>query len=195
MKNNRVVSRLMIEENIKSLVDCGWSEWNISDGKMPPKGPVSYILYNELPISDEIASAIGVEEASRLNWFLPAEACNRIALFKELNDVKSEYGEYGENNGPLKPFDEEAYWAAQHQKTTQDAVNPKHYKEILPGYEYFDIMDHVLIGWEGSQAHALGQAYKYIMRLGKKDDPVQELDKAIWYLNRLKEDIKNKGKL
>ncbi len=69
---------------------------------------------------------------------------------------------------------------------TNDAINPKHYKDIVPGFEYFDIMDHVLEGWEGAEAHALGNAMKYLFRLNKKDDNVQELGKAIWYLERLK---------
>lgn len=76
-----------------------------------------------------------------------------------------------------------------------DAVNPKHYKDIVPGYEYFDVMDYMLADWHGSQAHALGNALKYLMRLNKKDSIPQELGKAIWYLERLKKDIEEKGKL
>ena len=30
----------------------------------------------------------------------------------------------------------------------------------------------------------LGNATKYILRCGKKDDAIQELKKAIWYLER-----------
>ena len=76
-----------------------------------------------------------------------------------------------------------------------DAVNPKHYKDIVPGYEYFDVMDYMLADWHGSQAHALGNALKYLMRLNKKDSIPQELGKAIWYLERLKKDVEEKGKL
>ena len=72
-------------------------------------------------------------------------------------------------------------------KDINDAVNPSHYKGIVPGYEYFDITDYMLEGWEGAEAHALGNGLKYLMRLNKKDNNVQELGKAIWYLNRLKE--------
>jgi hypothetical protein len=75
------------------------------------------------------------------------------------------------------------------------AVNPDHYKEIVPGYQYFDVMDHMLKDWKGSQAHAFGNALKYQMRLGKKDDVVQEIEKAIWYLERLKQDVAKNGKL
>lgn len=76
-----------------------------------------------------------------------------------------------------------------------DAINPSHYKDIVPGYEYFDIMDHMLENWKGSQAHALGNALKYLMRLDKKDSVTQDLGKAIWYLERLRDDINRREKL
>jgi len=74
------------------------------------------------------------------------------------------------------------------------AINPGHYKEIVPGFEYFDIMDHVLKGWNGSQAASLANAYKYMFRLGKKDAVLQDLGKALWYLERLHKDIEDNGK-
>ena len=67
----------------------------------------------------------------------------------------------------------------------KDHINPQHYKDIVPGYEYMDCMEHMLQGWEGVEAHLLGQVYKYLMRCGKKDAPEQELKKAQWYLERL----------
>lgn len=67
----------------------------------------------------------------------------------------------------------------------QDKISPKHYKEILPGYEYMDMMVFMLKDLEGAEAHLMGQVYKYLMRYGKKDDKLQELKKAQWYLNYL----------
>ena len=64
-------------------------------------------------------------------------------------------------------------------------ISPKHYKEIVPGYEYMDMMVHMLKNFEGAEAHLMGQVYKYLMRYGKKDDKTQELKKAQWYLNYL----------
>jgi hypothetical protein len=79
------------------------------------------------------------------------------------------------------------------ENSTTDAINPSHYKDIVPGYEYFDIMDYMLEGWEGPEAHALGNGLKYLMRLNKKDNNVQELGKAIWYLTRLKSYLEQGG--
>jgi hypothetical protein len=70
-------------------------------------------------------------------------------------------------------------------KTVDDHVNPSHYKDIIPGYEYMDCMEYMLEGFEGVEAHLLGQTYKYLMRLGKKDLKIQDALKAKWYLDRL----------
>jgi len=71
------------------------------------------------------------------------------------------------------------------QKTVDDHVNPAHYKEIIPGYEYMDMMEYMLMDFEGVESHLMGQVYKYLMRLGKKDAKIQDARKAKWYLDRL----------
>jgi len=72
-------------------------------------------------------------------------------------------------------------------KTSEDVdhINPKHYKDVVPGYQYMELMQHMLKGFNGVEAHLLGQIYKYQMRLGKKDSKLQDLKKAQWYLNVL----------
>ena len=60
---------------------------------------------------------------------------------------------------------------------SKEMVNhPEHYKS--GGMEAIDVIEAFGLGF------CLGNAVKYILRCGKKDDPVQELKKAIWYLNR-----------
>ena len=61
------------------------------------------------------------------------------------------------------------------------AVDPKHYKDIIPGYQYMNLMEWLLIPFQGVEAHLMGQIYKYLMRYGKKDNKVQELGKVEWY--------------
>lgn len=61
------------------------------------------------------------------------------------------------------------------------AVSPKHYKEIVPGFEYMDMMCYMLEDFEGVESHLIGQIYKYLMRLGKKDGKEQEIGKVFWY--------------
>lgn len=65
-----------------------------------------------------------------------------------------------------------------------DHINPSHYKGIVGDYQYIECMEFIL-GKEGLRAHLLGQGYKYLMRMGKKDAEQQELKKAIWYFRCL----------
>jgi hypothetical protein len=63
-----------------------------------------------------------------------------------------------------------------------------HYQDIIPGYEYMDIMEHIL-GYDGVVAHLKGQIYKYMMRMGRKDSAIQEATKVSWYSERLRTTI------
>lgn len=58
-----------------------------------------------------------------------------------------------------------------------DPVNhPPHYTEHPSGVECIQITEHMNF--------CLGNAVKYIWRAGRKDDGLQDLEKAVWYLNR-----------
>ena len=59
---------------------------------------------------------------------------------------------------------------------SDDAINPKHYKDS--NVEPIDAIE----AW--SLNFNLGNVVKYIARCGKKDEEIQELKKAQWYLNR-----------
>lgn len=58
-----------------------------------------------------------------------------------------------------------------------EAVNhPTHYQGIK--HEAIDVIEDFNLNF------CLGNAVKYILRAGKKEDMVQDLKKAIWYLER-----------
>lgn len=58
-----------------------------------------------------------------------------------------------------------------------DRVNhPKHYNANPSGIETIQIVEHMNF--------CLGNAIKYIMRADYKDDAIEDLKKAIWYINR-----------
>ena len=69
--------------------------------------------------------------------------------------------------------------------TIGKAVSGSHYNDVVPGYQYMQMMQHMLSDKDGVESHLLGQVYKYLMRAGKKDDVEQEYRKARWYLNCL----------
>jgi len=66
---------------------------------------------------------------------------------------------------------------------SSEAVNhPSHYQGNK--FECIDIIEDFNLGF------CLGNAVKYILRAGKKQDRIQDLRKAIWYLQR---ECKNTG--
>lgn len=68
-----------------------------------------------------------------------------------------------------------------------DMINhPPHYKSHPSGVECIEITEHMNFN--------LGNAIKYIWRAGlKSDSPVEDLEKAAWYVNREIERIKRVG--
>lgn len=65
---------------------------------------------------------------------------------------------------------------AKSEAKNKEMVNhPSHYAGN--GIEVIDVIDAFKLNFN------LGNAVKYILRCGKKDSPVQELKKAIWYLD------------
>lgn len=62
-------------------------------------------------------------------------------------------------------------------KNNKEWVNhPTHYQS-KNGMEVIDVIDNFELNFN------LGNAVKYILRCGKKDNDIQELNKAIWYIN------------
>lgn len=57
-----------------------------------------------------------------------------------------------------------------------DPINPQHYRTHPSGIECIQVAEHM--------SYCLGNAIKYLWRAGKKDDAVQDLKKAAWYLQR-----------
>jgi len=76
----------------------------------------------------------------------------------------------------------------------KDHINPQHYKNVAAGKQYMELMVDMLAGKSGVEAHLFGQVYKYLMRCGNKDQEVQELKKALWYLEALIK-FKTEGKV
>ena len=69
-------------------------------------------------------------------------------------------------------------------KVENDMVNhPAHYK--VGKYEAIDIIEEATKDLKGIFATDTGNALKYILRWNKKDNPRQDLRKAIFYLNHI----------
>lgn len=57
-----------------------------------------------------------------------------------------------------------------------DATNPPHYRQHPSGVECIQITEHFNFN--------LGNVIKYVWRAGLKGDANEDLEKALWYLNR-----------
>ena len=57
-----------------------------------------------------------------------------------------------------------------------DAINPNHYRQN--NIECIEVTQHY--------GFCLGNAIKYIWRLGLKDDPLQDAKKSLWYITYLR---------
>ena len=72
------------------------------------------------------------------------------------------------------------------QSDNLDMVNsPAHYTKA--GIETIDMIESVT--GDGFEAYLQGNILKYVCRYRYKDNPVEDLGKARWYLNRLIETI------
>lgn len=60
----------------------------------------------------------------------------------------------------------------------KDRVNhPEHYQSEI-GLEVIDVIEAFELNYN------LGNSIKYILRSGRKDDGIEDLKKAVWYLQR-----------
>jgi len=79
--------------------------------------------------------------------------------------------------------DREVTFTIDEDKPKKELVNhPKHYGGKDNPYEAIKVIEAWDLGF------CLGNTIKYISRAGKKDETIQELEKALWYLKR---EIKN----
>ena len=58
-----------------------------------------------------------------------------------------------------------------------DSINPSHYRSHQSGIECIQITEHM--------DFLTGNAVKYLWRAGMKDNKIQDLEKALWYVQRL----------
>ena len=83
----------------------------------------------------------------------------------------------GEFYEPIKPENEDT-------EANKEMVNhPRHYN--MGKYEAIDVIEDWQLNFN------LGNTVKYISRAGHKDDIVQDLKKALWYLEREIKRIEN----
>ena len=73
-----------------------------------------------------------------------------------------------------------------------DKINPHYYKRGK--FETIDVILDITQHLDGDEAYLIGNIIKYVSRYDEKNG-VEDLRKAKWYLNKLIELLKEKGKL
>ena len=82
--------------------------------------------------------------------------------------------------------DREATFTIDKEEFKKELVNhPQHYGGKDNPYEAIKVIEAWNLGF------CLGNTIKYISRAGKKDDTIQELEKALWYLQRKIKNLKD----
>lgn len=71
-------------------------------------------------------------------------------------------------------------------KQSDNVNKPKHY-ELFPNVEAIDVIQQVLSA-EEFQGYLKGNALKYRLRAGKKENAMEDLAKANWYETRLQKE-------
>jgi hypothetical protein len=76
---------------------------------------------------------------------------------------------------------------------TPDPVsNPQHYNQA--GIECIDAIAAATVNKAGIEAACVANVVKYLWRYEAKGNPIQDVEKAIWYAQRLLQELKNKEK-
>lgn len=65
-----------------------------------------------------------------------------------------------------------------------DPINPSHYNAGGDGIECIDAI-HEALGDDGFHGYLRGNIIKYVWRLGKKGSPLEQAQKAQWYIETL----------
>ena len=73
----------------------------------------------------------------------------------------------------------------------KDMINPEHYKSDK-GFEAIDVIEAATHDApNGTLGMLQGNAIKYLYRLWRKENSIQDAEKAIWYLQRLVDTLKS----
>jgi rRNA processing protein Krr1/Pno1 len=73
------------------------------------------------------------------------------------------------------------------EKSNSNVIHPKHYGGKDNPYEAIKVIEAWGVGFN------LGNTLKYISRAGKKDSTIQDLEKALFYLDREIQNLKKIG--
>lgn len=107
--------------------------------------------------------------------------------YEKFKKEYDEFEEYNMNRMPYESINKKslAWLDVRNKYGKQDMVNsPAHYTR--GSQEVIDIIEQAIVDAPtNAEGYLQGQALKYLLRVWLKDNPKQDCEKAVWYLNRL----------
>lgn len=178
-------------DDFQKAVDC-WSEGMVKSKSSSPWTIMTVCELTSCSLADLPSQPTYLQTLNDIkNWAnnrLLEEDYNRVERRIAMDTIEESFnkviGEDVDFHGDFKSMTAEQ----------QDAViNPSHYKLIPPeayvkhpeGMEYMHLMEYLLSHLEGHEAHTMGHVFKYSVRVGKKDDKLQDAKKIAWYANHM----------
>ena len=133
--------------------------------------------YRELAPDERVQAGDEVHEPNANVWFLIKKGNMRIGERAGPEDrYRRKVGAEQPNNLHVHPTDPNIRFGV-NLPPAPDMVNePPHYRQHASGIECIQVTE--------GMNFCLGNAIKYIWRAGLKGDPIKDLEKARWYLNR-----------
>lgn len=132
----------------------------------------------------QIAKNLGLEVVEENGKYFVRDA--KANVFKLLNENPPKCANYERDNVTQEEIDIERFVDYSKKKTEEMVNNPAHYGGKDNPFEAIKVIE----AWNCN--FNIGNAVKYLSRAGKKDKTEQDLQKAIWYINREIENLKKK---
>ena len=151
----------------------------------------AYVLQHPEEAAKRMGMEIIEDDGCNPDW---SEAGKQFykSLLDPVGQAEAVTGDKGAESDPVNSIEIEAIKMDDTEKkiqpVTETVDHPAHYNQ--GGVECIDALKAATVGLEGIQAFCTANAIKYLWRWKSKGG-VEDLDKAIWYINRLKEEIRN----
>ena len=197
-------SESMCYKLFKNLDKNGWKHMSLFHLLKLLKEEVAELEY---AIKNEPAAAIINEAADVANYammiadnmslYCGAEDADKENYLMEISrDAEKEEEVFDEEDICAAVVEHDAQLIDEELKKIREAVDPKHYKDYIEEYEWFEAIIRIP-SYRNNPEKVEGalefMVRKYLDRNGQKDAKLQELLKSLWYLKALCAFVKNGG--
>uniref|UniRef100_UPI003D4A96EB DUF3310 domain-containing protein n=1 Tax=Brochothrix campestris TaxID=2757 RepID=UPI003D4A96EB len=110
--------------------------------------------------------------------------------YEEVTDCSAEIGDLLQPSVDMElpdghsvaDYEKDSFKRYREIKKTDNVNSPSHYTQTK--YEAIDIIEDVTQKYQSNVQYHIGNAIKYLIRAPFKNNTVEDLKKAVWYINR-----------